>query len=276
MQEMQEIDCFISILSALSVQRNTRRRLVSEVISRDPELAVTELQRAINCLLESKIIIAQFGKLHISHKYLDEVATIIDPKTNPELSHGYLQDLYLRENDISKARPTKWVEFFLSTVSILQIIPYVCGLIGISNEDELIVIVMLLIFAWLLVFNRTYFNKHPILIPLDVQQKIHSEYDAEAYIKNSSPQIERGRKLIKLAKLEDNDKVLDVGCGDGRTTLSLFRSNESVQKIVGVDFSKGQIKEAKKLASHPENVKFKKVTEFLYGDFLELRLQGGG
>ena len=95
-----------------------------------------------------------------------------------------------------------------------------------------------------------------------------SHYNATDYRKHSAPQTQRGLALVELAQVEDGDEVLDVGCGDGRTTLNLFNSNRKLERIVGVDLSADQIKAAKLLSKKPENAEFAEKSEFLSENFL--------
>lgn len=261
---------FIEILKELSRNKKlSRQELVSRILERDLFFAVTDIQRAVNCLLESKIIYSHFSTLSINKKYTNEVETIINPSSNKELTTGYLEDLYTRESNIAQAAPTKWVEFFLGVVSVLQIVPFVGEMIDASEIGLFAVIVILVALCWFLIFNGTYFNKHPILIPLDVQQKLLFQYDAGEYVEHSAPQTSRGVKLAKLANLQDGDIVLDIGCGDGRTTLELFKTNEKVKSIEGNDISESQIEEANELAGLPENRRFRSIVSFECLDFKE-------
>lgn len=269
--DIVQVKYFIEILKELSDsgQKMSRRELVCKILERDPSFAVTDIQRAVNCLLESKIIRSRFSKLAISKRYVREVKTIISPSSNRELTIGYLEDLYTREWNISQSTPTKWVEFFLGVVSVLQVVPFVGELAGASGTSLFVVIVVLVIVCWLFVFNGTYFNKHPILIPLDVQQKLLFEYDANEYAAHSTPQTSRGIELAQRAKLKDGDVVLDIGCGDGRTTLALFKTNEKVESIYGNDISESQIEKANELAGVPENRPFRSIASFECCDFMD-------
>lgn len=267
--EIGQVDYFIVILKELSSGKEmTRRELVGDILSRDPSFAVTEIQRAINCLIESRIIRSSLQhKLSIRHRYAKDVEIIIRPGSNRALTYGYLQDLYTREREISQGAPTKWVEFFLGVVSVLQIVPFIGELAGASGASLIAVMVALIALCWVLVFNRTYFNKHPILIPLDIQQELSFQYNADDYVEHSAPQMERGRNLVSLAQLKDDDVVVDVGCGDGRTTLALFETNPNVKGITGYDISCSQIQKANELAEEPGNEDFRRIATFECLDF---------
>ncbi|MBD5445176.1 MAG: methyltransferase domain-containing protein [Lachnospiraceae bacterium] len=72
------------------------------------------------------------------------------------------------------------------------------------------------------------------------------EFDGEKYKKASTPQKEWGKSLISEISLQGNEKILDLGCGDGYLTeqLSLLVPNG---KVLGIDASVGMIKTAKKI-----------------------------
>jgi len=61
-----------------------------------------------------------------------------------------------------------------------------------------------------------------------------------------------GSKLIDETQLQPGDKVIDVGCGDGRLTLMLFDKCPKVHSILGVDISKSQVEAATQLAAEKE------------------------
>ncbi|MEZ3424741.1 MAG: methyltransferase domain-containing protein [Lachnospiraceae bacterium] len=81
------------------------------------------------------------------------------------------------------------------------------------------------------------------------------EFDGEKYKTASIHQKEWGNKLISELKLEGNEKILDLGCGDGVLTeqLSLAVPNGNV---LGIDASAGMIKTAEKIVKN--NIKFQK------------------
>ena len=72
------------------------------------------------------------------------------------------------------------------------------------------------------------------------------EFDGEKYKIASTPQKEWGKSLISEISLQGNEKILDLGCGDGYLTeqLSLLVPNG---KVLGIDASVGMIKTAKKI-----------------------------
>jgi trans-aconitate 2-methyltransferase len=66
------------------------------------------------------------------------------------------------------------------------------------------------------------------------------EFDGQKYEKASAHQKEWGAKLISELTLKGNERVLDLGCGDGSNTASmaeLLRNGE----VIGIDASTGMI-----------------------------------
>lgn len=72
------------------------------------------------------------------------------------------------------------------------------------------------------------------------------EFDGEKYKIASTPQKEWGQSLISEISLQGNEKILDLGCGDGYLTeqLALLVPNG---KVLGIDASVGMIQTAKKI-----------------------------
>jgi trans-aconitate 2-methyltransferase len=70
------------------------------------------------------------------------------------------------------------------------------------------------------------------------------EFDGEKYEKASSHQKEWGAKLITELDLLGNERVLDLGCGDG-TLTSRIADLVPDGEVVGIDASKGMIDAAR-------------------------------
>ena len=87
-------------------------------------------------------------------------------------------------------------------------------------------------------------------------------------------QTVRGLALIDAARPKDGEKVCDVGCGDGRTTWSLFCSNKNIKSLLGIDISKDQINATKKLFRNnlSGNKEQSEKVNFICGDFLNKSL----
>lgn len=70
------------------------------------------------------------------------------------------------------------------------------------------------------------------------------EFDGKKYEKASAHQKEWGAKLISELSLKGNERVLDLGCGDGVNT-ALIAEFLPHGEVVGIDASKGMIQTAK-------------------------------
>ena len=68
------------------------------------------------------------------------------------------------------------------------------------------------------------------------------DWDAAAYEKNAAFVAELGEPLVALLAPRPGDRVLDLGCGDGRLTLALQRAG---CVVVGVDASPSQVEAAR-------------------------------
>jgi len=62
------------------------------------------------------------------------------------------------------------------------------------------------------------------------------KWDAQDYQKNSSIQLKWGRELINKLKLQGNEHVLDIGCGDGKVTAEIAAA-VSAGSVTGIDNS---------------------------------------
>lgn len=69
------------------------------------------------------------------------------------------------------------------------------------------------------------------------------KWDPEKYDGVKAPQIDAGRELIALARVQENDHVLDIGCGTGRLTVELARL-ASKGAVVGIDPSEEMLEKA--------------------------------
>ena len=79
------------------------------------------------------------------------------------------------------------------------------------------------------------------------------EFDGKKYEKASAHQKEWGSNLIAELNLKGNEKVLDLGCGDGAHSVQI---SELLPKgeVIGIDASKGMIDTA--LPKAKENLRF--------------------
>jgi len=82
---------------------------------------------------------------------------------------------------------------------------------------------------------------------MDIQTK--HEWQAEQYHLNSSVQQEAAIHLLTLLQLNGRERILDVGCGDGKITAAIAASLKEGQ-IVGSDVSQEMIQFANEKFSH--------------------------
>lgn len=82
-------------------------------------------------------------------------------------------------------------------------------------------------------------------------------WKAENYFQNSSSQQDAASDLLKYITICGNEKILDVGCGDGKITASLAKKLPN-GSIIGLDYSPSMIKFAKTTFTEEDypNLKF--------------------
>ncbi len=69
-------------------------------------------------------------------------------------------------------------------------------------------------------------------------------WDAEQYARNSAAQFQWAVELIAKLALQGNERILDIGCGDGKVTAELARQAPRGE-VVGVDSSQEMISRAR-------------------------------
>lgn len=80
------------------------------------------------------------------------------------------------------------------------------------------------------------------------------EFDAEKYKKASAHQRQWGEKLIAELDLKGDERILDLGCGDGGLTAQLTEL-VPIGLVVGIDASRSMIDSARKNHKN-ENLRF--------------------
>jgi len=70
------------------------------------------------------------------------------------------------------------------------------------------------------------------------------EFDGKGYAKASAHQLEWGARLIAELRLQGDERILDLGCGDGALTARIAEFLPRGQ-IVGIDASRGMIDAAR-------------------------------
>ncbi|MFA4915956.1 MAG: methyltransferase domain-containing protein [Syntrophales bacterium] len=79
------------------------------------------------------------------------------------------------------------------------------------------------------------------------------EFDGKQYEKASAHQTSWGERMVGFLPLKGTERVLDIGCGDGRVTQKLaFRVPNG--EVLGVDASNGMIAAAREYES--DNLRF--------------------
>jgi trans-aconitate 2-methyltransferase len=101
------------------------------------------------------------------------------------------------------------------------------------------------------------------------QKSENYSWDATDYAKNSSNQFEWAKELIPKLKLQGNECLLDIGCGDGKVT-ALLSTYLPHGQVVGVDSSQEMILLARR--SHPQ-IRYPNLS-FLKMDARELTFKG--
>ncbi|MDA8099494.1 MAG: methyltransferase domain-containing protein [Nitrospiraceae bacterium] len=84
------------------------------------------------------------------------------------------------------------------------------------------------------------------------------KWDAQKYDAVKAPQIDAGRELIALARVRENDDILDLGCGTGKLTADLARL-ASKGSVTGVDPSEEMLGKAKDVSNITGNMRLVKA-----------------
>ena len=75
--------------------------------------------------------------------------------------------------------------------------------------------------------------------------EIEVRYEGSAYDRSSQTQMKQGGHLIDTIDFSGYDRVLDVGCGTGKTTLQMWQKNLDMH-ITAFDISESQVETARK------------------------------
>lgn len=70
------------------------------------------------------------------------------------------------------------------------------------------------------------------------------EFDGKQYEKASAHQTSWGESMVALLPLRGDERILDIGCGDGRVTQQLALRVPN-GKVLGIDASEGMIAAAR-------------------------------
>jgi trans-aconitate 2-methyltransferase len=81
------------------------------------------------------------------------------------------------------------------------------------------------------------------------------KWDSKQYKEHSKPQKESGLDAINNFSFKGDESILDIGCGDGKTTIELAKKVPN-GKVIGIDPSSNMIDECKKNYSLIKNISF--------------------
>ncbi len=85
------------------------------------------------------------------------------------------------------------------------------------------------------------------------------KWDSKQYKEHSKPQQEGGLDAINNFSFTGKETILDIGCGDGKTTIELAKKVPN-GKVIGIDPSPNMIEECKKNYSHIKNLSFNRLS----------------
>lgn len=94
--------------------------------------------------------------------------------------------------------------------------------------------------------NHKYIISQIIVLSSTTNLASKIQYNGVDYQSNSFTQFRQGQKLVNMITPIANAKILDVGCGNGLTTIELFNRFNQTAKIKAFDISPSQIAMAKK------------------------------
>jgi len=84
----------------------------------------------------------------------------------------------------------------------------------------------------------------------------NDKWDAKFYKEHSQNQLRGGLEIVSMYPWQGDEKVLDVGCGDGRITEDIAK-HVPRGHVTGIDVSSNMIEEAKKTLAHVSNLDFR-------------------
>jgi trans-aconitate 2-methyltransferase len=76
---------------------------------------------------------------------------------------------------------------------------------------------------------------------VDLDMKKVYQWDARDYRESSSAQLQWARELLNTLQLRGNERILDIGCGDGKITAEIAKRLPN-GSVVGIDSSEEMIK----------------------------------
>lgn len=80
------------------------------------------------------------------------------------------------------------------------------------------------------------------------------KWDAEMYDSVKAPQVDAGRELIGMARVREDETILDIGCGTGKLTLELARL-ACKGSVTGIDPSQEMLDRARETSQSADNIR---------------------
>ncbi len=91
-----------------------------------------------------------------------------------------------------------------------------------------------------------------------MEELLKNDWDAQHYDKNSQFQYKEGIKALSQLNIVGNERILDVGCGNGR--ISAFLAQAVPQgSVIGIDISDNMINFAQDVYKNISNLSFKQA-----------------
>ena len=84
------------------------------------------------------------------------------------------------------------------------------------------------------------------------------KWNSEYYTEHSDPQEQSALSVLDKIKFKGNESILDIGCGDGRTTAEIA-SRVPEGSIIGIDQSANMVNAATKTYKNIRNLSFRKA-----------------
>ena len=86
------------------------------------------------------------------------------------------------------------------------------------------------------------------------------QWDGQQYLNNSDLQYQWATSYIQKMELRGHEKILDIGCGDGRVTAIIAKSLPNGY-VLGIDASESMLQVAQNLKdrAHLDNLRFYKA-----------------
>lgn len=94
--------------------------------------------------------------------------------------------------------------------------------------------------------NHKYIISKIIALSTSTNLSSKIRYNGTDYQNNSFTQFRQGQKLVNMIEPRSDAKILDIGCGNGLTTIELFNKFNQSAVIHAFDISPSQIEIAKK------------------------------